>query len=397
MKKKICLLSYDLRSGGAERVISQWSTLLNDDFCVYMTTFKENVMYPYSGKYVCLNVGDNYSTPLHKVWNVIKRARALRKFVEKEKIDIVLSFCNECNLANTISLHNAIKICSIRSASDIGVNPFVKYVIKSPKNKIIIQTEALRRQIVEMYGKDLNNKLAVYGNPFDVESIRKMSKQPIPATLASILSKYRCLINVGSFKLAKNHANLLQSFELIAKEVDDVALVLVGANMFLQEQIAAMAAKSAYSDRIFFTGETKNPFALESKCSMFVFPSLAEGIPNALAEAMIVGLPVVSSNCPTGPAELLSNTPFDIKYNKERYCDADYGVLVEPFSGPTSFDYFDINDENERFAKPIIKALKNQDYYNSLVRKSALGGERFNLVQYKLGLVELINVLTNGK
>lgn len=396
-KLKICLLSYDLRSGGAERVISQWSTLLNDDFDVYMTIFQNKVMYPFSGRYVCLDVSDNYSTPVHKVWNVIKRARALRKFVEREKIDIVLSFCNECNLANTVSRHKAQKICSIRSASDINTNRFVKYVIKSKDNNIIIQTEALKQHLIGIFGSSLEKKLIVYGNPFDVEKIREMAKEPAPENLMSTLSNFRCLVNVGSFKEAKNHANLLKSFELIANEVDDVALVLVGANIYLQEKIAAMAAKSAFSDRIIFAGETKNPFAIESKCSIFVFPSLAEGIPNALAEAMIVGLPVVSSNCPTGPAELLSKSPFEINYNVDGYCDADYGILVKPFSSASKLDYEDINEENMRFAKPIIRALKDKDYYDSLVKRSTIGAKCFDLEQYKIGLVAIIKNIVYGR
>lgn len=396
-KIKICLLSYDLRSGGAERVISQWSTLLKDDYDVYMTTFQNKVMYPFSGKYVCLDVKDSYSTPIHKVWNVIKRGRALRKFVEREKINIVLSFCNECNLANTISRHKAIKICSIRSASDIEANRFVKYVIKSKDNSIIIQTEALKQHLIDQFGESLSKKLIVYGNPFNVAKIREMAKEPAPDNLMSTLSNYRCLVNVGSFKEAKNHANLLKSFELIAKEIDDVALVLVGANIYLQEQIAAMAAKSAFPDRIIFAGETQNPFAIESKSSVFVFPSLAEGIPNALAEAMIVGLPVVSSNCPTGPAELLSKSPFEISYNVDGYCDADYGILVKPFSGASKLDYEDINEENVRFAKPIIKALKDKEYYDSLVKRSTLGANRFDLEQYKTGLIEIIENIVYGR
>ena len=111
-RKKICLLTYDLRSGGAERVISQWSILLQNFFDVYITTFRDEIMYPYAGTYTCLDVKDSYASPLHKICNVLKRARALSRFVKKNDIDIVLSFCNECNLANTVSFHKAIKICS---------------------------------------------------------------------------------------------------------------------------------------------------------------------------------------------------------------------------------------------------------------------------------------------
>lgn len=397
MKKKLCLLSYDLRSGGAERVISQWSTLLNDYFDVYMTTFKEQIMYPYSGHYVCLNVEDNYSNPINKVLNVIRRAESLRRFVEKENIDIVLSFCNECNLANTLSFHKAKKICSIRSASDIDTNFLVKYVIKSKRNSIIIQTEALREIILLRLGKKLVNKLYVYGNPFDVAKIREMSQCDVPENLKTILTKHKCLVHVGSFKSTKNHANLLKSFELVANKIDDVYLILIGANINLGNKIKDMAKQSRYYNRIIFVGETTNPFAIESKCSLFVFPSLAEGIPNALAEAMIIGIPVISTDCQTGPAELLSEHPIDIMYNNQGYYDADYGVLVKPFSGESDFSYNSITDENIRFATPIIKALTNETYYKELTNKAKRGATRFDIDEYKKGLVSLINDIAYGK
>lgn len=396
-KIKICLLTYDLRSGGAERVISQWSILLQNLFDVYITTFRDEIMYPYAGTYTCLDVKDSYVSPLHRICNVVKRARALRKFVKKNDIDIVLSFCNECNLANTVSFHKAIKICSIRSASDLDTNTFVKYVVLSKKNRIIIQTEALKKTMLDRYGNTISKKLFVYGNPFDVSKIKAMSMEQVSESLNNILNKHRCLINVGSFKGAKNHANLLKSFEIIANEVDDVFLILVGANLYNGDSVREMAKKSKFADRIIFTGETTNPFAIESKCSIFVFPSLSEGIPNALAEAMIVGLPVISSNCPTGPAELLSDTPFNIEYNNDDYCNADYGVLVKPFSCESDFSYDNINDENIRFAKPIIKALKDQNYYDDLKRKAERGATRFDIESYKNGLVSLINLIADEK
>lgn len=172
---------------------------------------------------------------------------------------------------------------------------------------------------------------------------------------------------------------------------------MVGSDVGLGGEIKNMAKQSKYPERIFFVGEVNNPFSIESRGAIFVFPSLAEGIPNALAEAMIVGLPVVSANCPTGPAELLSATPFDIEYNDDGYCDADYGVLVKPFSGPSDFSYENITEENVRFAKPIIKALKDPEYHHVLRQKSNEGAKRFDIDVYTEGLIDLINNIAYGK
>lgn len=393
--KNICLLIYNLRSGGAEHVLAQWSILLSEQYNVFMTIYadEDKVWYPYGGRLVNLNVPSNNKSFLTKVLIVLKRALVLHKFVKRNHIDTVVSFCNECNLVNTISLHRANKVCSIRSASDIYANQFVKYVILSHRNKLIIQTNALKNQLINIYGDRIEDKVFVFGNPFDTERIQAMSKETPPQCLSDVLSNKKTIVNVASFKRLKNHSGLLRVFEIVANVIPDVYLILIGANQDQYEKIAKMANESKFADRIIFAGELSNPFSVVSRCSVFVLPSLKEGIPNALAEAIICGVPVIASNCPTGPAELLNEDPSTVSFDKNGVYQSDYGLLVKQFSDFSEYAYDDQNEEYMPFANAIMYALSPIGH-RDLTTKAKEGSKRFDLNAYKKELIHLLEGLS---
>lgn len=392
--KNVCLLIYDLRSGGAERVISQWSTLLSDDYNVFMTVCnsQSKVCYSYSGEFCSLDVPSDNRNFFTKVLIVLKRALKLKKFVKEKKIDIVISFCNECNLVNTVSPHRAKKICSIRSAADLNSNIFVKYTVNSKKNKIIIQTAALKEIMRERYGEEVYKKLEVFGNPFDCEKIKTLAKEEPPESLEKILKTKKTVVHVGSFKAPKNHANLLISFEKAAEYIDDAYLILVGADSTgRMDSVKKMAQKSRFSDRIIFAGELSNPYAVMSRASVFVLPSLSEGIPNVLAEAMVCGAPVIASNCLTGPAELLCENDNVINYDENGNFVADYGILVKPFEKAAEYDYDTYTKDNENFSFAIKRVLEDEAFNKELCERAQKGAKRFDIAKYKSKLVELVN------
>lgn len=388
--KNVCLLIYSLRSGGAERVISQWSQLLSHDYNVFMTIFDSNgINYPYAGQLVDLKVPSNNKSTLSKFLVVLKRARKLREFVERNNIDIVISFCNECNLVNTISRHRAKKICSIRNAVDVDANAFVKYVIKSSNNTIVVQTHALKESIENRFGKYLQEKIKVFGNPFDTERIKNLSAEPLSDNDKALFQDTLAIVSVASFKKPKNHPGLIRSFELVCQKKDNVKLFLVGADNGQLLNIRKMAQRSAFSDRIIFVGEKKNPFPYLKSASVFALPSLNEGIPNALAEALICGCPVVATNCPTGPRELLCNETSMIDVI-EGFEEVDYGVLTAPF--PNKYDCFDqtYSTADQTFADALLYTL-DKEINTRLREKASIGASKFDLEEYKNNLKKMVD------
>lgn len=391
MKKNIALLIYSLGSGGAERVLSQWSKLLEDTYNVHFLIYSKdnNIGYEYGGKLICLDVPSNNKNKFTKVFTVLKRSVLLSNYVRKNNIDLVISFCNECNLVNFLAPIRAKKICSIRAHADLDKNNFVKYVIKSNNNTLIVQTDRIKREIIEKYGSKIEKKLIVFGNPFNFARIQSMAKEELPLDL-KYLTKYKTICMIGSFKKQKNHCNLLKSYELLRERLDGVKLVLIGADVGLKEIIYKMAQKSKYKRDIVFVGEMKNPYKLLSKCTLFVLPSLYEGIPNALAEAMICGVPVVATDCMTGPRELLSkdNVDLDKRTTNIEYCD--YGILVKAFQDEGDFDYTDITEENKYLTNAMFNILSNNVLYSEYKKKVIMGSKRFNLYQYKNELIDII-------
>lgn len=120
------------------------------------------------------------------------------------------------------------------------------------------------------------------------------------------------VLGVGRLAPQKDFALLLRAFALLPRE-QPARLVILGegpdpqATAKRRAQLEALAQKLGIADRLALPGHTENPFAWMARASVFVLSSTHEGFGNVLPEAMACGCPVVSTDCPSGPAEILEN------------------------------------------------------------------------------------------
>lgn len=112
------------------------------------------------------------------------------------------------------------------------------------------------------------------------------------------------IVTVGSLKAVKNHALLLRAFARMA--VAQARLMIVGQGPE-EGRLRALVADLGLGDRVNFAGFQADPTAFYATADLFVLSSDHEGFGNVLVEALSFGLPVVSTDCPTGPAEILGN------------------------------------------------------------------------------------------
>src|SRR5699024_1749281 len=109
-------------------------------------------------------------------------------------------------------------------------------------------------------------------------------------------------------------------------------LIILGEG-YLFEYLNELVKQFELENDVFFLGYQENPFKYIARADIYVLPSLHEGFPNALCEAMACGKPVVSTDCPSGPREILFQNP-DINMTlPEQITRADYGILTPQLEG----------------------------------------------------------------
>lgn len=112
------------------------------------------------------------------------------------------------------------------------------------------------------------------------------------------------LVTLGSLRKIKGHDLLIEAFALIAKDFPDWELVIYGEGPE-RPKLARQSAEHGLGTRVHMPGHTADVSGALSAGDLFVLPSRAEGFPNALAEAMALGLAAVSFDCPSGPGNLI--------------------------------------------------------------------------------------------
>jgi glycosyltransferase involved in cell wall biosynthesis len=149
------------------------------------------------------------------------------------------------------------------------------------------------------------------------------------------------ILTVGTMKAVKNHPLILRAFALLDRP--DARLMFVGKGDG-REALLSLAHELGVTDRVIFAGFHPDPTPYYKTADLFVLSSNYEGFGNVIVEALATGTPVVSTDCPAGPAEILAN--------------GKYGRLV-PVGDP------------EKFAKGIEEALQASHDTDALISRAA--------------------------
>lgn len=172
------------------------------------------------------------------------------------------------------------------------------------------------QDLVDVFGFRPDRAQTIF-NGYDLDAIRAAAERP-----ATIDLPPRYIVAMGRLVWNKNFGQLIAAY---AKLIDAPPLVILGEGderPALEQAIAS----AGLSGRVLMPGHLTDPLPVMARADYFVASSLNEGFPNAMAEAMILGLPVVATNCPSGPAEILTGDP---GMAVSGVIEADYGILVE--------------------------------------------------------------------
>ncbi|HRI26288.1 MAG TPA: glycosyltransferase, partial [Ferruginibacter sp.] len=163
---------------------------------------------------------------------------------------------------------------------------------------VLANSYAMQTDLVENFR--IKTPVRVIYNPIDLHFIKTHVDEE-PDYVFDRNTFY--FVNVGGFRKEKNHLLLLQAF-FILKNLPCKLLIVGGGVM--EEELKQKVHDMGMMDKVVFTGFEKNPFKYVSRSDCFVLSSDVEGFPNVLIEALACGKPVISTDCSSGPRELLA-------------------------------------------------------------------------------------------
>jgi glycosyltransferase involved in cell wall biosynthesis len=281
-----------LSNGGAERVMSVITSELAERGyeCILVTTYKTDNEYHVSDsvKRVVLEKENEYHASKFK--RNFLRIVKLRKICQEEKPDIVISFMTEANVRAIIAT-----LC-MKTKTIISVRTDPKRIYSSLKGRLIgkcvlpladgciFQTEYAKG----WFPKRFQKKGRVIFNPI---ADKFYNKKNVPID--------NLVINCARLCDVKNHRMLIHAFSKVVNEVPDAKLKIYGDGEE-RDALCRLIEDSGLKNNVFLEGNIENIEDILAQAKLFVLSSKYEGMPNALMEAMAVGVACISTDCESG-------------------------------------------------------------------------------------------------
>ena len=209
-------------------------------------------------------------------------------------------------------------------------------------DKVVCVSKEVKRQVDELY--DLSSRTKVIYNPIDKERIIRLSQELIQDNPGLTEGK-KLIVSIGRLEKEKGYDRLIKVAERLQKEGFRFDLWIMGKGS-LYDTLASMAATT---DSVRLIGYKANPYPYIKMCDFYVCSSLAEGYNTAVTEALVLGKPVVSTDC-SGAKELLG--------------DSEYGIVT-------------LNDEAALYEG--IKEMLSPDVLSHYGKMAAVRGRTFSI------------------
>lgn len=352
---RLTLVINSLGGGGAERVLSTMANWWADHgVSVTLITLAGtgSDFYPLSPavRRVALDLSRPSSGLLDALRANAARVAGLRRALRNSRPDAVISFCDITNvlvLAAGTGMRVPVIVSERIDPRRYPIGRFwsaLRRLVYRRAAALVVQTEALRPW-AETHTAP--GRVAVIPNPVRVEA----ATAECQIDAATRQAPEHRIVAMGRLDPQKGFDVLLRAFARCALQAPDWTLTILGEGPE-RPALECMISELGLAGRVTLPGRVSDPAARLRAADLFVLSSRFEGFPNALVEAMACGLPVLSTDCPTGPAEII-RPGVD-------------GVLVPP-------------DDEEALARALLYLIENPDERRRLAARAPEVAERFSL------------------
>lgn len=285
--------------GGAERVMSVLANMWHssgEEVRFFLTGTPAESSYPLSEG---IKIVSSFQTAQEARFEQTVHIREIRKECLNWKPDVVVSFYNDICALTAIAIRglNIPLIYSERNdpnkVNQRAVDKLYRKIVENKADKFVFQTEGAKK----CYPEKVQRKSCVILNPMDTTSF----------PTHDFSDEEKTIVSVGRLENQKNQALMIDAFSMIKDQIPDFRLIIYGEGK-LRKNLEDRIQQKGLQGRVFLPGAKNGIQDYIKNSTLFVLSSDYEGIPNALIEAMSIGLPCVSTDCsPGGARELIKD------------------------------------------------------------------------------------------
>lgn len=299
MKKVLFAIPF-LSSGGAERVVSIWtSELAKLNMDIHLLLFyRVNNEYKVNERVKIHNLTNEKRE--YEELSLISKIKMIRNKLKEIKPDVVIPFITYvgllmslCSIGLKINIIETIRIDPRYSPNNKKIR-FLRNLSVFFSKSCIVQN----REQLEYFPKIMQKKISVFANPIANEFLASEKK--------FINRKIKNIVAVGRLEKQKGYKLLIEAFSNVSKSNEDIVLNIYGEGSLYNDLNEYIKEKDLES-KVILHGRTNNIQKVLLDSDLYILSSEAEGMPNSLMEAMAIGLPCIATDCKTGPSDLIDN------------------------------------------------------------------------------------------
>lgn len=291
----------------------------------------------------------------------------ISKVLIKDDYDVIVTTkdmftypVSACKCRKVMWIHSGLEYLEIEKPNIlIMLKRWIQKLSYRKFDKIILLTEAARNRFCSRY--NLREKSCILHNPINVDEVVKLSNE-------SVLDyKFKDNINVicvCRLSIEKGVDRLINVCNKLLKEGYDFNLIILGDGPERKKIDKLIKENLILSNKVSVLGYKNNPYKYMSKCNIYVSPSVSEGFSLSIAEAMIMNLPILSTNC-NGPSEILDNGKYGLLVENSE--GGIYDGMKSLLSTPKLVNYY---SDKSKERKEIFSDKKNIKLFERIIMGS---------------------------